>query len=264
MLGVDWGIEELELLLLLGEPPVLGSPPNLMVRKFKKFYSWDQLELSTPPPRGEFFEWIPNQELGGRGPPLKNHPQTWSGVLWGSLFWNHPTNPHVLGIPTISILGEGFLTIKLSKTKNVKLPKKGLRQRLSRKRHISSRSLSQERKKEKKKKISLILSFEVPTPFSRKLRTIHWSRYRDLRVLRDCAAECQFIYVKKTKEVESRSTLKERKIRHLVKEINQTQEKSIHANQWGNRERSRLVTKAWRRFYRMGTLFLIFFTLVSI
>jgi len=89
------------------------TPPNLMVRKLKKFYSWDQLELSTPPPRGEFLEWIPNQVLGGRGPEEPPPNLIWGS--WGSLFWNHPTNPHVLGIPTISILGGGFLTNNLSK-----------------------------------------------------------------------------------------------------------------------------------------------------
>jgi len=33
----------------------------------------------TPPPRGGFlFTMFPDQEPGGRGPPLKNHPQNWS------------------------------------------------------------------------------------------------------------------------------------------------------------------------------------------
>ena len=36
----------------------------------------------TPPPRGSFlFTMFPDQEPGGRGPPLKNHPENWS-ILW--------------------------------------------------------------------------------------------------------------------------------------------------------------------------------------
>jgi len=57
--------------------------------------------LSTP--QGEFFVWIPNQKPRGRRPPLKYIPQNWSWVLWGSWFGNHPTNPNILGIPTMSI-----------------------------------------------------------------------------------------------------------------------------------------------------------------
>ena len=48
----------------------------------------------------------------------------------------------------------------------------------------------------------------------------------------------------KAKEFESRSTSIQRKNQHLVKEINQTQEQSILANQWGKQKRSRHVTKA--------------------
>jgi len=33
----------------------------------------------TPSPRRIFFVgWFPNQELGGGGPPMTNHPQNWS------------------------------------------------------------------------------------------------------------------------------------------------------------------------------------------
>jgi len=72
------------------------------------------------------------------------------------------------------------------------------------------------------------------------------------------------VHVKKTSEVGSRSTPKEKKLQYLVKEINQTQDKSILANQWGNQERSRLVTKtecSGEDF--VERTFLIFLTLVS-
>jgi len=48
--------------------------------------SFESKLIETPPPRGGFFVgWFPNQEHGGRGPPLKNDPQNWVGFQTKSM-----------------------------------------------------------------------------------------------------------------------------------------------------------------------------------
>ena len=154
--GDDLKLSHTECNIKIREPPVIGTPLNLIIRN-------SSLKFAFKPPREEFFGWIPDRESGGRGPPLKNNPQNWCGVLWVSLFGNHPTNPNVLGIPTISIPGWGVsdnqIIEKLLK-KNIhdfflkKALSKIIKERLVTKAFQKKRYVFQEspsRKKERKK-----------------------------------------------------------------------------------------------------------------
>jgi len=100
----------------------LGFPQSVF-NKNSTLKLYPQLYSRTPPPEGNSLRGsqIKNQEeedLPCRTTP-KIDEETF-GVLG-----KHPNNPHILGIPTISIPGGGFLTIKLSKKKkHVKLSKK--------------------------------------------------------------------------------------------------------------------------------------------
>jgi len=114
--------------------------------------------------------------------------------------------------------------------------------------------------------ISSKSSHPLPGPFSEiqcdKFRSqnapLSWITVRDRDHPRDCVAEWRlrvefllktdsgyprWCQQNQTKEVESRSTSSERTNQRVVKEINQTQEKSILTNQWGNQKRSRHVIK---------------------
>jgi len=116
-------------------------------------------------------------------------------------------------------------------------------------------SVKKERKKERKKSPWYLFLKSHHDTFQ-SLTAHHWSLYRDFWVLRDwrvAVHSCQenkksrvkiHPQRKKHPTTESRSTPKERNNQQLTRWTNQTQEKSIYANQWGNRERSRLVTKA--------------------
>ena len=73
---------------------------NSMIHLNVTHWKCCRLIAGTPPPRGSFFlGWFPNQEPGGGGSPMKNHPQNWSILGWvlqgessssGFLIWNPP------------------------------------------------------------------------------------------------------------------------------------------------------------------------------
>jgi len=182
-------------------------------------------------------------------------------VLFHGLETTQPT-PISFFLPLISEFpGGGFLTIKLSgkkrKLQNYQrkvcdkdFPEKNIFLR-------ASRRLRQGTEKETNKQTNFPGTFcwnPNTISFSCQLRTIHGSRYQrkvcdkdfpDLQVPRDCVAEWWFIHVKKTKEVESRSTPKERKIQHLVKHINQIWKKiSMRTSEETKRDRD--LWQKWR------------------
>jgi len=283
--------------LCIREPPVLGTPPNL-IKKFtlnleqaraetggaEKWVlkrrelpgvchrEWKNTPASLGNPLSVFNKNSTLNPPGGilcvdrksrtrrkRTPPEEQSPKLILGSL-GFLVCKPPNQPPCPWVTPLSVFwGGGFLTMKLSKI----IKERFVTKTFQKKTYFFRRSPS--RKKERKKEM---IFFWNPNTinFSRYLRTIHGSRYRDLRVLRDCVAKWRFTHIKKTQEVKSRSTPKERKIQYLVKDINQTQKNIICANQWGNREIETCDKSGelWRRFCRIGTSFLIFFTLMSI
>jgi len=144
------------------KPPVLGIPPNLIVRNSTL------ISAPKPPPPGEIF-WVDPKSRTRRkiSPPEEQPPK----LIWGSLrflVWKPPNPPPSPSYTHYQYSGGwGFLHSNNREKKNLKLSKKGLWQRLCRKKHISSRawSLRQERKKERKKEVTLVLVFEIPSRY---------------------------------------------------------------------------------------------------